>query len=56
MFILIFEDGTIRRKFMITDNEINAADDGYISIIDIDIATQPKVYISGEWELIEEAT
>ena len=48
MFLIIDEAGTVMRTEGITDNDLSACDDGYISIIDIS-GNQPVQFFDGDW-------
>lgn len=54
MFLLIFEDGEVKRTDAIGEDDKQSADDGYIDIIDITESDSPKRFISGEWLEIED--
>lgn len=50
MYIYIFEDCSIKYLTEISDNDLDACDDGLLTIIDIGQHGKiPKTYIDGEW-------
>ena len=51
MYLIIFEDGEIRRTPIVEDDVLQSADDGYCSIINVG-PTTPLQYIQGEWQEI----
>ena len=52
MFLLIFEDGTIRWTEIVSDDDLSAVDSGILSIINMN-AVPPLEYHSGEWIKID---
>jgi hypothetical protein len=48
MYILIFEDGTIKKAEEISDGTIGACIDGYVDILNIS-SNPPTQYCDGEW-------
>lgn len=54
MFLLIFEDGEVKRADAVGEDDKQSADDGYIDLIDISDPTSPKRFISGEWLEVED--
>jgi hypothetical protein len=50
MYIYIFEDGVVKCYTEISDGDLDACDDGLLTIIDISKSGEiPKTYIDGEW-------
>lgn len=50
MYIYIFEDGGINYLTEISDGDLDACDDGLLTIIDISQHGEiPKIYIDSEW-------
>ena len=49
MYLMIFEDSSLSTIDELTDDDKQAADDGYLDIIDFDTHEQ---YSQGEWHLI----
>jgi len=54
MFLIIFEDGEIKRTEALADGDLESADDGYLDLLDVSEPTSPKRFISGEWVEVEE--
>jgi len=52
MYLLIFEDGSIKKTNEITEDDKNSSEDGYVDIIDISNQNEPKYFFVGEWKLI----
>ena len=50
MYLMIPEDGQIFKAKDITNDDMNASDDGILDIIDIDDMSQ---YHGGEWHILE---
>lgn len=48
MYILIFEDGAIRRTETVEADVLAAADDSYCDILDVS-GEVPLQYVGGEW-------
>lgn len=48
MYLILFEDYTVKRKLSITDDDKKACDEGVIDIIDIG-GDVPKSYYKGNW-------
>lgn len=53
MYILILEDGDVRKSETIDDGELMAAEDGYLDIIDLALHDNPLRYFDGKWQEIE---
>ncbi len=53
MFLLILEDGSIRKTASVSDETLSACDDGYCSVINLN-TDQPMDFHKGEWADIEE--
>ncbi len=53
MFLCIFEDSTIKKYEQITEDDLNAANDGVLDIIDVSVADHPKRYWDSQWIDIE---
>lgn len=49
MYIIIFEDGTIRKASFIPDGLQESADDGLCNIIRVEKYKEPRIRISGGW-------
>ena len=49
-YLMIFEDGELKKKNTITDEDLQSSDDGYIDIVDMDSKSR---YFYGEWVDIE---
>jgi hypothetical protein len=54
MFLIIFEDGEVKRAAHLSEGDEQSAEDGYLDLIDISDPTSPKRFISGEWGEVEE--
>ena len=54
MFLVIYEDGSIETADDIKDDTFEAADNGYVDIINISNAI-PTQYGDGEWHEIDKA-
>jgi hypothetical protein len=54
MFLIIFEDGEVKRADAVGEDDKQSADDGYIDLIDITDPSVPKRFISGAWSDIED--
>ena len=52
MYLVIFEDGTVKRTDNISEEDYISVDDGYLQIIDI-VGDVPMEYGEGEWTEIE---
>lgn len=56
MYILIFEDGTIKKAHELCNDDFVSVDDGILNIIDITYPSSPKYAVGdGTWEEIEDA-
>ena len=55
MYLIIMDDGIIAKIKKYSNAEINACNDGYINLIDINDLKDPKSYHKGEWVSIEDA-
>lgn len=55
MFILIPEDCTPKYTAAITQEDLQAADDGYLTILNIHSDVVPTEYYNGKWSEIEVA-
>jgi len=53
MYLLIFEDGTVKRADDISKEDYTSVDDGYLQIIDI-AGNIPMEYYNGRWDEVEE--
>ena len=49
-YLLIFEDGELKKTNTITDEDLQSSDDGYIDIVNMDSMSR---YLYGEWVEIE---
>ena len=49
MYILIFEDGEIKKSDGIASQDLESCDAGYLSIIDISNPCNPREYYAGAW-------
>lgn len=54
MFIVIFEDGQIKRVSTLLPEDYAASDDGLLDIIDIGELQEPKQWYDNSWNEIEE--
>jgi len=54
MYLLVFEDGTVKRADDISKEDYTSVDDGYLQIIKIAGDVPPQEYYEGEWMKIEE--
>lgn len=54
MYLMIFEDGTIRKSSAYSDSEINACDDGYMDLIDISNPEHLLTYYDSSWISVED--
>lgn len=52
MYMIVYEDLNVEYTDSMDDDLIEAADYGYLSIIDID-QDPPKEYYNGEWHELE---
>jgi len=52
MYILIFENGEVKKTATINSNDMIAVDDGILDIIDIS-GDEPKTYYNGVWHDLE---
>lgn len=50
MYIFIFEDGETKKSKVISDEDLNSVDDGYLQIIRIKDMAE---YCDGEWNKLE---
>ncbi len=57
MYIIIFEDNSVKTLKSISDNEINSVFDGYCSLIDISDPNNPTEFDPNEnsWVPVESA-
>lgn len=53
MYIYIFDDLSIKAYKEIGEGDLKAADDGYLSIINIKDNQRPTEYFNGEWTELE---
>ena len=53
MYLVIFEDGSIKRTDTISPEDYISVDDGYLQIIDI-VGDIPMEYYKGEWTEIQQ--
>lgn len=52
MYLIIFEDGDMKKAATVSDEDKRSADDGYIDIIDLH-AENPTRRVNGEWHDID---
>ena len=52
MFLLILEDGSLRKTDKVSDDFLAACDDGILDVINLN-TEQPLYYFEGEWHEIE---
>tara|TARA_R110000850_G_scaffold261268_1_gene389310 strand:- start:142 stop:315 length:174 start_codon:yes stop_codon:yes gene_type:complete len=55
MYIIIFEDGSMSYSVTISSEELEAADDGILDIVDISDPTHPLRYFDEGWCSLEVA-
>tara|TARA_R110000851_G_scaffold188259_1_gene338287 strand:+ start:231 stop:404 length:174 start_codon:yes stop_codon:yes gene_type:complete len=55
MYIIIFEDGSMSYSATISSEELEAADDGILDIVDISDPTHPLRYFDEGWCSLEVA-
>ncbi|MDT0618439.1 hypothetical protein RM531_08115 [Salinisphaera sp. P385] len=48
MYLLIFEDGSIKKARTVSDDDLSSADDGMIQIVGLE-DSGPREYVDGEW-------
>lgn len=48
MYLLIFEDGSIKKARTVSGEDLRAVDDGILQIVVLE-ASGPKEYVDGEW-------
>jgi hypothetical protein len=53
MYLMIFEDGEIKTAEEVDEDDIQAADDGCLDIIDISEPFTPKRRFNSDWVEIE---
>lgn len=53
MYLMIHESGDMVRIKELTENDISAADDGLVDLLDVSEADNPKRYDEGEWHELE---
>lgn len=53
MFLYIFEDGTHNVYETVSEDDLQASDDGYLDIFDCADPACIKFYFSGEWKNVE---
>ena len=53
MYILIFEDGSLKQASSVDEGDLYAADEGLLDIVDI-TKDMPRQYYGGEWHLLED--
>ena len=53
MYLVIFEDGTVKLTHNISKEDYASVDDGYLQIIDI-VGDVPLEYYKGEWTEIKQ--
>jgi len=51
MYIIVFEDGLIRRTATVEDDVLAAADDSFCDVLDVSPEV-PLQYVLGEWKEI----
>ena len=54
MYVLIFEDGSIRKTKEISQHETGAVESGYLDIVDISDKEDPLFYVDEGWTSIED--
>lgn len=52
-YIMIFEDGSVKKTAVITDDDLASCDDGILTVVDITDPMFAKVYFAGDWEDVE---
>lgn len=53
MYLFIYENGTTEMVETVTQDDLDACDDGICQIIDVSEADNPKDYYEGEWTAFE---
>lgn len=53
MFLMIFEDGEIKSAEDVSDDDLQAADDGVLDIMDVSEPFTPKRRFDGDWVEVE---
>lgn len=54
MYLIIFEDGSIQKTSRVSTEDLDASEQGLQEVLDISDPEEPKIYIEGDWEEIEE--
>jgi len=52
MYIIVFEDGTIRSSATVEDDVLEAASDSFCDVLDVS-GEVPLIYSSSEWKEVE---
>ena len=50
MYIVIFEDSSLGLAAKVTQDDLDMADQGYLTIVDISNHELPTIYDGGEWQ------
>lgn len=53
MYLMIHESGDMVRLKELTENDISAANDGLVDLLDVSEANNPKHYNEGAWHELE---
>lgn len=53
MFLVIFEDGAIRKAEEVSQDDVRSADDGLLDLIDISRPDDPRRYVEGGWHPLD---
>ena len=52
MYIIIWEDGTVKSAQNVGKDDLTACNDEYMQIIDITTPDQPREYVDGDWRVL----
>lgn len=55
MYLLIMEDGSVFKMKEYSKDDLIACDDGFMSMINISDVGDPKIYIDGKWDSVDNA-
>ena len=56
MFLLIFDDFSVKKVTALTEGDYHACDDGYLELINITDPKNPLIYEDSEWVSVEDGT
>jgi hypothetical protein len=55
IYLVIFEDGEVRKTSMLQDEDLQSCDDGVLDVIDITNPKDPVNYVNGMWVTVPDA-